>query len=199
MKNVVIILKNIVLQFVITAFYLFFIGVTPSATQSTFIVICFFGALIYLIIESLNSGDVFSLFFGIAIVCLLAISIFLICLNIVLYKTVQHMIVSLFIFFTLLIFLVIVKRLIKVSVYKKIYNGSLIIIGALGIIFLFSAYFYPDEFSYRNFHNTIVHWGRMTEYSGPDDAVYFIQFIIAIIFFIPFKNMVSEIVKKILK
>jgi hypothetical protein len=173
LQNFINIAKHILFQFAITAVYLLNVGVTPTPNQTNFLVISFLCATIYLIVYSLKSNDILSLIFGILIVSAMISFVLWICFNIVSIQKVSNMIKALVFFFVFIFAFLLLYKL--VPKHKFIYIWSVLLLGIMGTILLFSAYFYPEEASYKSIHNTIYNWGKISPYSSTDDVLYTIQ------------------------
>ena len=196
-QNLINIIKHIFYQFIMTGVFLLMVGAEPTFFQSLFLVLCFFGSLVYLILSSLKSGDILSFIFGILMILLMAISILFICLSIISFKEVEHMLIALAVYFVFIIFLI--SQIKIVTKYKEFYICTILLLVTLGTILLFSAYLYPEDLSYRSIHNTLYNWGRTSEYTKPDDVLYDIQNLLLLIYKAALPLAIGYIAKNLIK
>lgn len=173
LKNFINIAKYILFQFAITAVYLLNVDVMPTPNQTNFLILCFFSSAIYLIVNCLKSNNILSLIIGILIVSAMISFVLWICFNIVSVQELTNMIKALLFFFVITFAFLLLYKLVPNN--KLIYICSVLILGIIGTILLFSAYFYPEEASYKSIHNTIYNWGKIPPYSSTDDVLYTIQ------------------------
>lgn len=175
-QNLFKIATHIFYVFALTSVYLLIVGDTPTTNQSLFLLICFLGSLVYLIINSLKDNSILSFMFGYMVTILTALIILYICLIMTSYQKRLFMLVSLFIYFLAMLLLLYFTKFVKM--YKSFYKCSILIIGIIGTIILFTAYLYPEESTYKSIYDTIIYWGKIPPNSNPDEMIYIIQIIL---------------------